>query len=227
MSDQCTSVYGDYIQKRTAFSAASGTYESCHQSDPKKYPLDYSLQAVVDPNQARIETANVLRKQFQNQLAHYTSLVSSTKALLAATQPLKEYKTILQKQLNQATEQNKNLKEQIATGANVVNALFETQPQLTNTGPFGTVNDKQGILSSFLFFNSLFYILLSLYIYMRFKNSVSSAVIYAVIGLLLVVCIVGGGYLSYIILTMHDNIDSYNIFKSLLSQINMASLLQK
>jgi len=173
----CDSLYGDYIQKQTGFTSASSTLKMCNTSDPTKYPMNMSLQPVITPAQQRYNTAQPLQAQFNSQLTLYTSLVASTKAFIAAAQPLQTYKSILESQLNGATINNKNLQQQIATNTNTVNQVSVTVPQLSHIGPFGAKDLKTGVGYSFLVTYSLFFILVAVVLYIRFSQTGSKPVL--------------------------------------------------
>jgi len=173
----CDSLYGDYIQKQTGFASASSTLKMCNTSYPDKYPMNMSLQPVVTPAQQRYNTAQPLQAQFNSQVALYTSLVASTKAFIAAAQPLQTYKSILESQLNGVTTNNKNLKQQIATNTNTVNQVSVAVPQLSNIGPFGAKDLKTGVGYAFLVTYSLFFILVAIVLYIRFSQTGSKAVL--------------------------------------------------
>ena len=100
--DQCTTYSGAYTQAITNTTTATNNYEQCKTDQPSVYntnPITQTLQSIVDPVVQRKTIANALQTKFNDQVALYTSLLSSTKALIAATQPLNDYKTILTNQL--------------------------------------------------------------------------------------------------------------------------------
>ena len=216
----CTTAQNNYTAAKITMQNATAAYQTCSTQNPSQYSApDQILQPVPDPVVQRTAIANTLQTQFNDQVALYTSLIASTKALIAATQPLKDYKSILTNQLNTTNQQNETLQQQITTGTNTFNQVNSNVPELSNTGPFGTANLRSGVLGSFLFFNSLFYIVLSAVLYLRYKNSISPGILYSGIAALILLGGVGGGYISYIVLSMDDNMGSFNIFMSIINYI--------
>jgi len=216
----CTIAKNNYTAAKITMANTTSEYEKCSKENPSQYSApDQILQPIPDPQTQRQIVADTLKSQLNEKLASYTALLTSTKALMAATQPLKNYKSILQTQLNATSQQNETLKQTITSGEQTVNASISADPQLSNTGPFGTINSRTGIIIGFLFFNSLFYILLSIVLYLRYKNSISPGVLYSGLAMLILFGGIGGGYMSYIVLSMWDNMDSYIIFVSMLEYI--------
>jgi len=158
-------------------SNAVSNYASCNSADAVNYPMDKTVQTAISPSQQRTNTVKPIIDAINNQNTTYTALVTSTKALIAATQPLTNYKTILQAQLAATTIQNASMQKQIASDANSTMLTMAATPDLSNGGPFGTSSVQQGVLWGFLSFYSLFFILLSVIIYLKFKNSIRSSVL--------------------------------------------------
>jgi len=178
--DQCTTYSGAYTQAITNITTATNNYEQCKTDQPSVYntnPITQTLQSIVDPVTQRKTIANALQTKFNDQVALYTSLLSSTKALIAATQPLNDYKTILTNQLESTNKENTSLLQKIQTYSNVINQTSNSIPELSNTGPFGATNLQNGIGYSFLTFYSLFFISLSAVLYLQLKNTVSPSLL--------------------------------------------------
>ena len=192
----CDSLYGDYIQKQTGFASASSNLKMCNTSDPTKYPMNMSLQPVITPAQQRYNTAQPLQAQFNSQLTLYTSLVASTKAFIAAAQPLQTYKSILESQLNGATTTNQNIQKQIATNTDIVNQVSVAVPQLSHIGPFGAKDLKTGVGYSFLVTYSLFFILVAIVLYIRFSQTGSKAVLIICLLIMLVAAAAGAYFFA-------------------------------
>lgn len=192
----CDSLYGDYIQKQTGFTSASSNLKICNTSDPTKYPMNMSLQPVITPAQQRYNTAQPLQAQFNSQLTLYTSLVASTKAFIAAAQPLQTYKSILESQLNGATTTNQNIQKQIATNTDIVNQVSVAVPQLSHIGPFGAKDLKTGVGYSFLVTYSLFFILVAIVLYIRFSQTGSKAVLIICLLIMLVAAAAGAYFFA-------------------------------
>ena len=170
----CTTAQNNYTAAKITMQNATATYQTCSTQNPSQYSApDQILQPIPDPVVQRTTIANTLQTQFNDQVALYTSLLSSTKALIAATQPLTDYKSILTNQLNATNQQNQILLQQITTGANTINQVNTQVPELVSNGPFGSTNLQSGITYTFLSFYSLFFISLSAVLYLRFKNTVS------------------------------------------------------
>ena len=182
----CTRLYGKYIETQNDYVTATGNLQFCNRDYPNKNPINYSTQKVLSPSDQKKNTIDPLGQQFNDQVALYTSLVGSTKALIAATQPLKDYKSILQQQLNQTSEQNQSMQQKITTSTNIINQESAAVPDLSNAGPFGTPNLQKGVGYAFLAFYILFFILLSVFLYIQFKNSGSVALVITGIFLMLV-----------------------------------------
>ena len=186
--DQCTTYSGAYTQAITNTTTATNNYEQCKTDQPSVYntnPITQTLQSVVDPVVQRKTIANALQTKFNDQVALYTSLLSSTKALIAATQPLNDYKTILTNQLESTNKENTSLLQKIQTYSNVINQTSNSIPELSNTGPFGATNLQNGVGYSFLTFYSLFFISLSAVLYLQFKNTISPSLLITGIVLML------------------------------------------
>ena len=197
-SDSCDASKVRYDNTIKDASSALLTYASCNSADAVNYPMEKTVQSVINPIQQRTITLVPIIESINNQNATYTALVTSTKALIAATQPLTDYKTILQGQLNTS------LQQQIASNANTTMASMALIPDLSNGGPFGTSNVQQGIMYSFLTFYSLFFILLSVVIYLKFKNSLPSSMLITGILVLLGAAGVGAYFCAVYSLFLFD-----------------------
>jgi len=190
-SDTCDRLQGTYVQAITAASSAVSNYTICNTNDPTIYRMQYTVQQAVDPVIQRSNTIRPILDSINNQAATYATLITSTKALIAATQPLNNYKTILQGQLDATAQQNKTLQEQITTDANAINQGMASIPDLSNAGPFGTATMQQGVGYGFLSIYSFFFILFSVFLYLRFKKSFSGSLL--ITGILLLLGGAGAG----------------------------------
>ena len=180
----CTIAKNNYVAAKITMTNATSAYQTCSATNSSQYPApDQILQPVPDPVTQRKTIADTLQTQFNDQVALYTSLLTSTKALIAATQPLKDYKSILTNQLNANNKQNQTLEQQITTGSNTINQVNSQIPELSNNGPFGATNLQDGVAYGFLTFYSLFFLSLSAVLYLRFKNTISPAIL--IIGILI------------------------------------------
>jgi len=170
----CTIAKNNYTAAKITMANTTSAYETCSKENPSQYPApDQILQPIPDPVTQRKTIANTLQTKFNDQVALYTSLLSSTKALIAATQPLNDYKTILTNQLESTNKENTSLLQKIQTYSNIINQTSNSIPELSNTGPFGATNLQNGVGYSFLTFYSLFFISLSAVLYLQLKNTVS------------------------------------------------------
>lgn len=203
-TDICTELQGKYVQSINAASSAVSNYSSCNTNDPNAYRMEYTVQSVISPSQQRINTISPIINSIGDKANTYTALVTSTKALIAATQPLTDYKSILQGQLDATLQQNASMQQQITTDANSTRISMAITPDLSNGGPFGTSSVQQGIMYSFLAFYSLFFVLLSLIIYLKFKNSLSSSMLITGIVVLLVAAGIGAYFCAVYSLFMFD-----------------------
>ena len=122
-------------------------------------------------------------------------MLATTKALVVATEPLKTYKDILQSQLTNNMNQVISTKQKIASGASQINSVNSQIPELSNTGPFGTTNNRRGVGIAFLVFYSLFFLSLSAVLYLRFKESVQKSLL--IIGILIMLGGAGTGYATH------------------------------
>jgi hypothetical protein len=177
----CTQLQGAYVQTNAAFKTATSNYQTgCPTAN-----ITERVQPVISPEDQRRTIATTLQQKMNDQYAIYTSYIASTKAIIAATEPLRSYKAILQGQLDATTIQNESIKQQITTNSNTVTQIAETIPDLSNSGAFGASNVQWGIGFPFLIFYSLFFILLVTVLYLRFRDSgYRSAVIVGLILLL-------------------------------------------
>jgi hypothetical protein len=174
----CTIARNNYTAAKITMANTTSAYETCSKENPSQYPApDQILQPIPDPVAQRKTIADALQTKFNDQVALYTSLLSSTNALIAATQPLKDYKSILTSQLNANNQQNQILQEQVTTGSNSINQINTQLPDLSNNGPFGATNLQNGVGYSFLTFYSLFFLSLSAVLYLKFKNTVSPSLL--------------------------------------------------
>jgi len=203
-SDSCDASKVAYDNTIKDASNALLTYASCNSADAINYPMEKTVQSVINPIQQRTITLVPIIQSINNQNTTYTALVTSTKALIAATQPLTDYKTILQGQLDATLQQNTSLQQQIASNANTTMASMALIPDLSKGGPFGTSNVQQGIMYSFLTFYSLFFILLSVVIYLKFKNSLPSSMLITGILVLLGTAGVGAYFCAVYSLFLFD-----------------------
>lgn len=203
-SDTCNTAQNNYIAGKIAMGNAETAYEKCAGTDAAYPALDKTLQPVVDPKTTRTKEINPFLQTMAEKSSLYTSLITSTKALIAATQPLTDYKTILQEQLNSTLVQNASMQQQITTNANTTMLTMASTPDLSSGGPFGTSNVQQGVLWGFLSFYSLFFLLLSVIIYLKFKNSLSSALLITGIVILLIAAGLGAFYAATFSLYLFD-----------------------
>ena len=191
----CNTAKNNYIAAKITMTNATDAYQPCSTSNPSEYPApDQILQPIPDPVAQRKTIANALQTKFNDQVALYTSLLSSTNALIAATQPLKDYKSILTSQLNANNKQNQILQEQVTTGSNTINQVNSEVPELASNGPFGSINLQNGVTYTFLTLYSLFFMSLSAVLYLQFKNTVSFSVLIPGIGIMLGGATIGGYY---------------------------------
>jgi len=183
-SDACNTAKNNYIAAKITMTNATSAYQTCSAQNPSQYVApDQTLQPVPDPVAQRKTIADTLQTQFNDQVALYTSLLSSTKALIAATQPLKDYKSILTNQLNATNQQNQTMQEQLTTGSNTINQVNSQVPELVSNGPFGAANLQNGVAYSFLTLYSLFFLSLSVVVYLQFKNIISPSLL--IIGIII------------------------------------------
>lgn len=174
----CNTAKNNYIAAKITMTNATDAYQPCSTSNPSEYPTpDQTLQPIPDPVAQRKMIADALQTKFNDQVALYTSLLSSTNALIAATQPLKDYKSILTSQLNTNNKQNQILQEQVTSGSNTINQVNSKVPELVRNGPFGSTNLQKGVTYAFLTLYSLFFISLSAVLYLQFKNTVSPSLL--------------------------------------------------
>jgi hypothetical protein len=180
------------VQTNVAFKNATANYiGTCPTAN-----ITETVQPVISPADQRKTIATTLQEKMNDQYAIYTSYIASTKALIAATEPLRSYKAILQAQLDSTTVQNESMKQQIATHANTVNQIATTIPDLSNNGPFGAPNLQLGVGYAFLTFYSLFFILLVTVLYIRFKDSGYRSAVIAGIVILLIGATIGAYFFS-------------------------------
>jgi len=186
-STTCDTAQNNYIAGKIAMTNAQTAYGKCIGSDPAYSSSSYTmaLQPVVNSNTLRMNQVAPILQTINNQSVTYSALITSTKALIAATQPLKDYKSILQNQLNATAQENQSVQQQITTNANTMTQTMASIPDLSNAGPFGTANAQSGVGYAFLSFYSVFFLLLSAVIYIKFKNSVSGSLLITGIVLLL------------------------------------------
>jgi hypothetical protein len=190
--DQCTQLQGAYVQTNVAFKNATSTYQAvCPTAN-----ITERVQPVISPADQRRAIATTLQQKMNDQYAIYTSYIASTKALIAATEPLRSYKAILQGQLDATTIQNESMKQQITTSANTVNQIATVVPDLSNNGPFGAPNLQFGVGYAFLVFYSLFFILLVTVLYLRFRDSGYRSAVIAGIVILLIGATIGAYFFS-------------------------------
>jgi hypothetical protein len=187
----CDTALNDYTVAKINIDNAVSKYETCRNTNSNLPPVDKTLQPVPNPTSQRITTVQPLLQTINNQTATYTALITSTKALIAATQPLIDYKTILQGQLDATGQQNQTLQQQIVTDANLLNQTMASIPDLSNAGPFGTANVQSGVSYAFLSFYSFFFILLSVLLYWRFKNSFPKSLL--ITGIVIMLLAAGAG----------------------------------
>jgi hypothetical protein len=188
----CTIAKNNYTAAKITMANTTSAYETCSKENPSQYPApDQILQPIPDPVTQRKTIANTLQTKFNDQVALYTSLLSSTKALIAATQPLNDYKTILTNQLESTNKENTSLLQKIQTYSNVINQTSSSIPELSNRGPFGATNLQNGVAYSFLSLYSLFFISLSAVLYLQFKNTVSPYLLITGIVLMIVLAAMG------------------------------------
>ena len=174
----CTIAKNNYVAAKITMTNATSAYQTCSEQNPSQYSApDKTLQPIPDPVAQRKTIADTLQTRFNDQLALYTSLLTSTKVLIAATQPLKDYKSILTNQLNATNQQNQTLQEQLTTGSNIINQVNSQVPELSNHGPFGATNIQNGVAYTFLTLYSLFFLSLSAVLYLRFKNTISPSLL--------------------------------------------------
>jgi len=191
VSETCNTANREYISAKITMANKTKAYEQCAGTDATYPAVDERLQPVPDPRTQRTNTVTPIIDAINDQNTTYTALITSTKALIAATQPLIDYKTILQGQLAATSIQNASMQKQIASNANSTMISMAATPDLSKGGPFGTSNVQQGVMYSFLSFYSFFFILLSAVIYLKLKNSVSMSLL--IIGILILLTGAGAG----------------------------------
>jgi hypothetical protein len=184
-SSACDANYANYTSAVGAYKTNisklySPLQTQCEAQYPGKYPVNYVLQKTGLNDALKAQQAQdlqALNLRFTNAVANYTGMLATTKALIVATEPLKTYKNILQSQLSTDTSQVNSIKQKIASGANQINSVNSQIPDLSNTGPFGSTNNRRGIGIAFLVIYSLFFISLSAVLYLRFKESVQKSLL--------------------------------------------------
>jgi len=191
-SDSCVAIQGNYIQTQMAFSAASNNYQQCNTSNPSQYPITQVLQPVAAIAEQRQDIANLMQYTFQSLVTQYENAYTSAAAITYGVDPLNEYKSILQSQLDDTTALNGTLEQEIASNTNSVNQELAVIPQLTSAGPFGFYNTYDAVGYVFFSFYILFFILLSIVLYVVFKNIYGLGTLLTGIGVVLGAATVGG-----------------------------------
>ena len=197
----CDANYGNYTAAIGAYTTNYAKFDqalqkTCATQNPGKYPAEYILQKAGENDALKSQQAKdiqALQTRFSNAVANYTGMLATTKALVVATEPLKTYKDILQSQLTNNMNQVISTKQKIASGASQINSVNSQIPELSNTGPFGTTNNRRGVGIAFLVFYSLFFLSLSAVLYLRFKESVQKSLL--IIGILIMLG--GAGTAAY------------------------------
>lgn len=172
---------------------------TCATQYPTKYKVDYTLQTTGLSDALKAQQAQDLqglKTRYNYVTANYTQMLATTKALIIATEPLRNYKDLLQRQLTANSNQVSSMQQQISSGANQINSVNSKIPELSNTGPFGSTNNRTGIGIAFLVFYSMFFLSLSVVLYLRFNASVQKALLIIGIMILLVGAGAGAYFLS-------------------------------
>jgi hypothetical protein len=195
-SDPCVAIQGNYIQTQMAFTAASNNYQQCNTSNPSQYPITQVLQPVAAIAEQRQDSANLMQYIFQSLVTQYKNAYTSAAAITYGVDPLNEYKSILQSQLNTTTELNGTLEQEIASSTNSVNQELANIPQLTSSGPFGFYNTYDAIGYMFFLFYILFFILLSIVLYVVLKDTYKLDILLTGI-VVLVGAATAGGYFCW------------------------------
>ena len=156
----CDANYGNYTAAVGAYTTNYAKFDqalqkTCATQNPGKYPTEYILQK-AGLNDAlksqQFKDLQALQIRFSYAVANYTGMLATTKALVVATEPLKTYKDILQSQLTNNMSEVISMKQKIASGASQINSVNSQIPDLSNTGPFGSTNNRTGIGIGFLVF---------------------------------------------------------------------------
>jgi hypothetical protein len=186
-----------YDTAKSTFVAAAATYELCTGQNPTAYPPpSESLQPISSQAQSNTKEAAELKVKFEKNKTIYSNMLQTVKVMKAAAEPLTEYRTILNKQLNDKQTINAKLETKISTGANEFNGVAAEFEDLSNTGPFGFANTKLGVGYVFLGMYSLFFIVLGIVLFVRFKNSLGTIPMLVIVILLLI----AAGLIEYFLL---------------------------
>jgi hypothetical protein len=187
-----TAALGGYNTNYAKFNQPLQTV--CATQNPTKYKVGYTLEKTGLSDALKAQQAKDLeglKIRYNYVTANYTGMLATTKALIVATEPLRTYKDLLQRQLTANSNQISSMQQQISSGANQINSVNSKIPDLSNTGPFGSTNDRTGVGIAFLVFYSLFFLSLSAVLYLRFKESVQKTLL--IIGILIMLGGAGAG----------------------------------
>jgi hypothetical protein len=179
----CPTLQGNYIQQERSFSNTIDAYTPCNNADPNTYPMPYIIEDVPDPYVQRNEAAIKLTNQFWSLAGSYHAAYFTGSALQSAALPMEAYNFILTSQLEILNAENQTIKDGIASGTNTINQINAMVPELSNTGPFGATNLKSGMAYGFLTAYGVFFISLCAVLYIRYKNTIPTSVLW--IGILL------------------------------------------
>jgi hypothetical protein len=159
-------------------------YNLCSSQNSSIYkPLPIIQSDMPQSQKNTIEVAE-LHGQHQGNTTTYSSLLQSVKVMMAAAEPLTNYRFLLNQQLLTQTAVNKGLENSLTTNAEVVNIL-NSGTNLSSTGPFGYANTRVGIGYTFLGIYNIFFLVLAISLYVRFKNAIGGIVMGFILFLLL------------------------------------------
>ena len=158
-------------------------YKICSAQNPTIYQPLPTLQSSPTQSQLNAQEVAQLYGNYQGNTVLYSSLLQSVKVMMAAAEPLTEYRELLNIQLSVQTQENKGFESQLTTSTNMANNL-NSGNILSNTGPFGFATIRQGIGYSFMGVYNSFFLLLAIAFYIRFKNSLG--MIPTILGILIV-----------------------------------------
>jgi hypothetical protein len=176
-----------YNTAQSTFVEAAATYGLCTAQNPTTYPSpSKSLQPTSSQAQSNTKDTVELKAKFEGNKVIYSNMVQTVKVMMAAAEPLTEYRTILNKQLNEKQTINTKLETKIATGANEFNGVAVEFEDLSHTGPFGFSNIKRGVGYTFLAMYNLFFLVLGIVLFVRFKNSLGTILMIVIVILLLI-----------------------------------------
>jgi hypothetical protein len=186
-----------YQTAENSFRQAATAYALCTAQNPSTYtPPSNSLQPTSSQSQSNAMQTAELKTKFEGNKIIYSNMLQTVKVMMAAAEPLTEYRTILNNQLNDKKNINAKLETKIATGANEFNGIAVAFEDLSHTGPFGFSNIKLGVGYAFLAVYNLFFLVLGIVLFVRFKNSLGTIPMIIIVILLLI----GAGLIEYFVL---------------------------